>query len=97
MRNTVAALMKYYEYTETKFDLKHLTSSIVDEMNQMITSAREISATVVLVTNEVNIYPHTSDFFYKAQMDILGRVNQMLAAACQDVYWLASGIAVKIK
>ncbi|MDR1001114.1 MAG: bifunctional adenosylcobinamide kinase/adenosylcobinamide-phosphate guanylyltransferase [Clostridiales bacterium] len=97
MRNMVAALMKHYEYSESEFDLRYLTSSVVDEMNQMVTSAREISALVVLVTNEVNIYPHTSDFFYKAQMDILGRVNQLLAASCQDVYWLASGIPVKVK
>jgi len=60
-------------------------------------AVRRIHTPVVFITNEVNIYPPDTNDLFKVQMEILGRVNQQLAAASSEVYWVASGIPIRIK
>ena len=97
VRILVLNLMNHFGYKHASSDLKRLTRSIIEEMTKIILAARRIHTQVVLVTNEVNISPPDSDDLFKVQMEILGRVNQQLAAASSEVYWVASGIPVKIK
>jgi len=89
--------MGHFGYESASADLRRLTRSIIDEMTKIILAARRIHTQVVFVTNEVNIMPPDTDDLIKAQMEILGRVNQQLAAASSEVYWMVSGIPVKIK
>lgn len=97
IRVLVANLMNYFGFKDASADLKQMTRSIIDEMTNIILAARRIHTQVVFVTNEVNVIPPGTEDLFKAQMEILGRVNQQLAAACSEVYWVASGIPVRIK
>jgi len=97
VRILVSNLMTYYGYACASSDLKPLTRNIIEEMSHIILAARRIHTQVVFVTNEVNIHPSDADDLFKVQMEILGRVNQQLAASSNEVYWLASGIPVRIK
>jgi len=97
IRVLVSNLMHYFGYANAAADLKPLTRGIIEEMTHIILAARRIHTQVVFVTNEVNIMPSGADDMFKAQMEILGRVNQQLAAASSEVYWVASGIPVRIK
>ncbi|MDR1559591.1 MAG: bifunctional adenosylcobinamide kinase/adenosylcobinamide-phosphate guanylyltransferase [Clostridiales bacterium] len=97
IRVLVSNLMDYFRQDRGWTDLKPLTREIIEEINRIILAARRINSLVVFVTNEVNIHPPDADEAFKAQMEILGRVNQQLAAISREVYWVASGIPVKIK
>jgi adenosylcobinamide kinase/adenosylcobinamide-phosphate guanylyltransferase len=71
--------------------------AIVEDVNAVTSAAKRINAQVVIVTNEVDICPQSSDSSFKALLEILGRVNQQVAALSNEVYLVVSGISLKIK
>jgi len=97
IRVLVSNLMVYFGYDSASADLKRLTRNIIDEMTRIIIAARRVHTQTVFVTNEVNITSPDACDMYKTQMEILGRVNQQLAAASGEVYLVVSGIPIKIK
>ncbi|MDR2649684.1 MAG: bifunctional adenosylcobinamide kinase/adenosylcobinamide-phosphate guanylyltransferase [Clostridiales bacterium] len=97
IRVLVSNLMDYFGQDIEWTDLRSLTREIVEEINRIILAARRLNSLVVFVTNEVNVHSPDATEAFKAQMEILGRVNQQLAAVSSEVYWVASGIPIKIK
>ena len=97
IRVLVSNLMDYFGYNSESADLRPLTRSIIEEINRLISAAKRINPLVILVTNEVNIHPPGAPDSFKAHMEILGRVNQHLAAVSNEVYLVISGIPIKIK
>ncbi|MDR1913168.1 MAG: bifunctional adenosylcobinamide kinase/adenosylcobinamide-phosphate guanylyltransferase [Clostridiales bacterium] len=97
VRSLISNLMYHFGYSAHNFCLRTLTVDIVEEINRIISTAQLINSRVIFVTNEVQLYPTTADHHYKVLMDILGRINQHLASVCDDVYFVASGIPLKIK
>ena len=97
IRVLVLNLMDYFGYNSGGADLKTLTRSITEEINHIILAAKRINPPVIFVTNEVNIHPPDVSDSFKIQMEILGRVNQQLAAVSSEVYLVASGIPIKVK
>lgn len=71
--------------------------AILEKGNQLAGLLREPARTVICVSNEVGsaIVPATPDG--RRFRDLAGEMNQILAAACRRVYWLVSGIPVRIK
>jgi len=70
---------------------------ILEEIQALIAVLRESDATVILVSNEVGMglvppYP-----LGRAYRDILGLVNQYIAAVADDVYLIVAGIPLFIK
>ncbi|NBC88561.1 MAG: bifunctional adenosylcobinamide kinase/adenosylcobinamide-phosphate guanylyltransferase [Alphaproteobacteria bacterium] len=55
------------------------------------------SAPVVIVTNEVGSGIVPENALARAYRDAAGQLNQMIAAAVEDVYLTVSGIPVKVK
>lgn len=72
--------------------------AVMDEETQNILDAyREIEAVWVIVSNEVGlgiIPPYPLGRLYR---DVLGRTNQRLAAEADEVFFLVSGLAMKLK
>ena len=68
------------------------------EYLDLIEGAASARATVILVTNEVGcgIVP-TDHALARRFRDEAGRLNQMVAARAQDVYWMAFGLSLKMK
>jgi adenosylcobinamide kinase/adenosylcobinamide-phosphate guanylyltransferase len=56
-----------------------------------------LEANVILVSNEVGMSLVPMDLLGRAFRDALGRVNQMAAAACGEVYLVVAGLPFKIK
>lgn len=77
--------------------LNGIEAAVMAEIEAMITAVDAGCADLVAVTNEVGcgIVPATplARFF----RDCAGRVNQRMAAAAAEVYWVVSGIPVRIK
>jgi adenosylcobinamide kinase/adenosylcobinamide-phosphate guanylyltransferase len=97
MPQMVSNLMRYFEFDPKEFNLRQLSTQISEETNHMLSAAKKINPLVIFVTHEVNPLPESADIHFRVLMDILGRVNQQIAVACADVYWVASGIPIKIK
>ncbi len=57
----------------------------------------EVPKTLLVVSNEVGLGIHPDYAISRAYRDILGRVNQRLAASAQRVYLMVAGLAVDIK
>lgn len=70
---------------------------LVEEIQALVSCFKDLSCDLILVTNEVGLglvpeYPLSR--FYR---DALGRVNQALGKAADEVYFVTCGVPVKIK
>jgi adenosylcobinamide kinase/adenosylcobinamide-phosphate guanylyltransferase len=83
--------------------LSNLTGSFVSEadifkrVQQLVDAMRGTGARIVMVSNElglglVPVEPSTRGF-----RDMAGRVNQQLASEADDVYFVVSGMPLRIK
>lgn len=83
--------------TEKQPDYVKLEVDIIKELEEMITEARRRKTGLIMVSNEVGMglvppYP-----LGRAYRDLLGRVNQRLAALSDEVFLVVAGIPVDLK
>jgi len=64
---------------------------------QLAVAARNHLGTVVFVTNEVGLGIVPGDALSRRFRDLAGRCNQVMAAAADEVYFMVSGVPLKIK
>lgn len=78
-------------------DLNQLKSSVLSQWQQLIEAQKLQHQSLVLVSNEVGlgIVPVTKQT--RVLRDLYGEVNQVLAQAADIVYFVVSGIPLKIK
>jgi adenosylcobinamide kinase/adenosylcobinamide-phosphate guanylyltransferase len=67
------------------------------EVAALIAAARERDLTLVVVTNEVGMGIVPAYPLGRAYRDLLGRANQQVAAAAEEVYVMLCGIPVELK
>lgn len=67
------------------------------KLKKLIHKARTMSETFIMVTNEIGmgLVPETP--LSRQFRDVAGRINQMLAEEADEVYFVVSGIPMKIK
>jgi len=70
------------------------TYSAVDNL---ISAFRETQADLILVSNEVGLGLVPDNPLGRCYRDLLGRVNQQLAAQADTVYFLIAGLPMKVK
>jgi adenosylcobinamide kinase/adenosylcobinamide-phosphate guanylyltransferase len=80
------------KFTETKVE-----DSLNTEIESILSSIRRSKAKFYLVTNEVGLGIVPEHPMSRLYRDMLGKVNQKLAKAADDVYLFVAGIPVKIK
>ncbi|HBT5944489.1 TPA: bifunctional adenosylcobinamide kinase/adenosylcobinamide-phosphate guanylyltransferase [Klebsiella aerogenes] len=80
-----------------EWDYAVLEKAVTQEITQLIAACRACPSPVLLVTNEVGLGIVPDNRLARHFRDIAGRVNQMLAAAADEVWLVVSGIGVKIK
>jgi adenosylcobinamide kinase/adenosylcobinamide-phosphate guanylyltransferase len=70
---------------------------IIDKTSQITTMAKKITPQLIIVSNEVGmgIVPNTSEG--RIFRDILGKVNQIVASLADEVFFLLSGIPLRLK
>ena len=90
-------LCKYMAIDGEEVSEKAVEEGVNTEINAIIDIIKENPATYIIVTNEVGegIIPIGSST--RIYRDVLGRANQMLAAACNEVYLLVAGIPLCVK
>ena len=71
-------------------DMAALTTSLVEALNNA-------SGPVVLVSNEVGLGIVPANELARAFRDVAGRVNQAVARAASDVFFVASGLSLPLK
>lgn len=71
--------------------------NIMNEVDGLITGLMKLNMPAIIITNEVGNGIVPQNRMAREFRDIAGRINQQIAHASQEVYWVVSGIPVKIK
>jgi len=71
--------------------------SVLEAADRLILAAREFPGTVIFVTNEVGDGIVPDNALAREFRDIAGLVNQKVAQAAEEVYWVVCGLPVEIK
>ena len=86
-------------------DYDHMTAREVDELEanireqftKMIEEVKKTDLYFVIVTNEIGLSPVADNRLTRIYTDIIGRMNQLIASSSDEVYFVVSGIPMKIK
>ncbi len=71
--------------------------AITQTSQQLAAEARNHPGTVIFVTNEVGLGIVPGEALSRRFRDLAGRCNQVMAEAADEVYFMVSGIPMKIK
>lgn len=71
--------------------------TILDEVDAVLASCRTSGTCVIIVSNETGMGIVPDNRLARQFRDILGRANQEMAAAADEVFWLVAGIPLHIK
>ncbi len=77
------------------FELRE--SEKLQEMESLNTALKEFKGNLIIITNEVGWGIIPQDEVSRRYQEELGRLNQKVGEACNEIYVIISGIAVKIK
>ena len=70
---------------------------ILNELEKMSLSAVQVPATVIIVSNEVGMGLVPDNSIGRFYRDILGKANNLIAQKADEVFFMVSGIPLKIK
>ena len=71
--------------------------AILKNISALVAGCREVPARVIVVTNELGMGIVPSDRLSRLYRDLVGKANQQVASAADEVYFLVSGIPMKLK
>lgn len=71
--------------------------AVLAALDRLVTAARQASGTVIFVTNEVGDGIVPDNALAREFRDVAGLVNQKVAQAADEVYWVVCGLPVEIK
>jgi adenosylcobinamide kinase / adenosylcobinamide-phosphate guanylyltransferase len=83
-------------------DFDHIDEALLDkevtsEIRDLLSCMKKTDATYIIVSNEVGLGLVPENRLGRLYRDILGRANQMLARDATEVYFMVSGIPLKVK
>ena len=70
---------------------------VIAEVQRLAVTLRSMTTPVILVTNEVGMGIVPEHRLGRLFRDLAGQTNQILAATCDEVYTVISGIPLKLK
>ena len=76
---------------------QEIENAVLQEVKQLVCYVKEKEGTLVLVTNEVGYSIVPENHIARVYRDILGKINQRIAALCDEVYLVACGIPLQLK
>jgi len=74
-----------------------IEANIQKQVEQLISELKKTELTFVMVTNELGMGIVPENRLARIYRDIAGRVNQQLSSQVDEVYFVVSGIPMKIK
>ena len=78
-------------------DEKRVEEAVIEEVNELIDCMQNLDGNFIIVTNEVGLGLVPANEAGRLYRDILGKANSMLAADCDEVYLMVSGLPLKVK
>ena len=82
---------------ESLDDLDKINCDLINNVNKLIDSAKNIKGTIIFVTNEVGDGIVPENKLARVYRDCAGIANQMIAQESDEVYLVVAGIPVNIK
>lgn len=73
------------------------TRQILSRIKDFPRAVRHVPGLVVAVSNELGLGLVPLDSTSRRFRDLSGQVNQLIAAAADEVYWVVSGIPIRLK
>ena len=67
------------------------------EINELTEYMNQVEANFIIVSNEVGLGLVPANSMSRLYRDLLGKVNQMLAEQCHEVYLMVAGLPFLIK
>jgi len=78
--------------------LKNFKEAFIEnEVSQILSMLKKIKAKSIIISNEVGLGIIPKNKLGRDFRDITGRVNQLVAAKSNEVFFMAAGIPLKIK
>ena len=71
--------------------------AVLEAMERLVKAAKKVPGTVIYVTNEVGDGIVPDNALAREFRDVAGLVNQKVAQAADEVYWVVCGLPVEIK
>lgn len=81
----------------TPDEINILEAQITEEFKRLLQEVRNTNLYFVIVTNEIGLSPVAANKLTRIYTDIIGRINQLIAREADEVYFVVSGIPMKIK
>ena len=81
----------------TSEEVDYLEAQIKEQFVKLIEAVKQTELYFVMVTNEIGLCPVAANKLTRIYTDIIGRMNQLIAAHSNEVYFVVSGIPMKIK
>lgn len=83
--------------TLTSVEIDQLERQIKEQFIKLIEAVKQTDLYFVIVTNEIGLSPVSDNKLTRIYTDIIGRMNQLIAKSSDEVYFVVSGIPMKIK
>ncbi|MFH1086961.1 MAG: bifunctional adenosylcobinamide kinase/adenosylcobinamide-phosphate guanylyltransferase [Chloroflexota bacterium] len=80
-----------------RLDAAAAEKRVTSEVRQLVNCMNACEGTFIVVSNEVGLGLVPDNRLGRVYRDLLGRANQLLVARCDEVYFMVSGIRLKIK
>lgn len=81
----------------TQDQINNLERYIKNQINKLIDEIKNTNLYFVFVTNELGMSVVPANKLSRVYTDIVGRMNQLIASQSDEVYFVVSGIPMKIK
>lgn len=78
-------------------EIQSIENTIVEEVIRILEQMSKSGKSNIIITNEVGLTLISEYKLSRVFTDILGRVNQLIASKADEVYFIVSGIPMKIK
>ncbi len=94
--NIMYDLTRYNEYIDADLS-RNVENEIFQEVKKLLDKIKEDGKNIIIVTNEVGLSLTSDNHIARVYQDILGRLNQRVAALSDQAYLVISGMQVKLK
>ena len=95
----ITNLIFHFSHTDNVSDMnfEELEEKILEEIGRIADACEKTGKEMIFVTNEVGLGIVPENKLSRHFRDIAGKANQLLARRSKDVYFVVSGIPIKIK
>ncbi len=84
-------------FTSEEIDVNEAEDRVVMEIQSIIDFAQKSESTFIIVSNEVGLGIVPENRFARIYRDLSGKANQLVASHADEVYFMVSGIPMKVK